>query len=490
MMPQRFRGVKNASLGSLRLSVLPDARVKFGDSVRQDGWRNATERGVFNASSLRCAFLFISFLFLLPALLRAEEAPRKVTLTDGVRLILKPETTTDKIAITLFVRVPPDATAEEDATGELVSRAFLYGNENSSFESIAETVNEVGGGLETFRTADFVAARIVTNGSRLADAAHLLAQALKNADFSRDALDRAGRDILESNVPRPADSLPTALAALRAALRPYPAPDTFALRHISPETARAYFRERYTPARTVVSVVGNFDPKQAASLCDDNFFDFQRKSQRPIMQRQGEESKENREQGTGNREQKIQIQSKTQNPKSRIVLVAAAPPALDSPDYPAFMTLHALLGVGHASRLFQNIRDAQGVGYDVNAAYFPTAPDLWTTYLQWGASGSPLTSDAALKLLNAQISGVAANPPTDAELRRARALAIAGLALRRERPRDESFLLGWQEATGVGFAFDSALPRRIEMVSREDVIRVARALFSRRVALLAIPPKP
>ena len=88
------------------------------------------------------------------------------------------------MAITLFVRVGPDSSGNEDATGELVSRAFLYGNENSSFESIAETVNEVGGRLETFRTADTIAVRIVTNGSRITDAAYLLAQALKNANFS------------------------------------------------------------------------------------------------------------------------------------------------------------------------------------------------------------------------------------------------------------------------------------------------------------------
>ena len=413
-------------------------------------------------------------------MLQAEESPRKITLTDGVRLILKPETTTDRVAITLFIRVPPDSSADEDATGELVSRAFLYGNENSSFESIAETVNEVGGGLETFRTADFVAARILTNGSRLADAAHLLAQALKNADFSRDALDRARRDILDSNVPRPADSLPKALEALRAALRPYPAPDTFALRHVTPDAARAYFRERYTPLRTVVSVVGNFDPKQATSLFDDNFFDFQRDSQRPIMQQRPAEIRDFRS-------APVKINSL---PPVGIALVAAAPPTLDSPDYPAFLALHALLGVGHASRLFQAIRDAQGFGYDVNAAYFPTAPDLWTAYLQWDASGSSLTPDAALKLLNAQLTGITANPPTDAAMRRARALAISNLALRRERPRDESFLLGWHEAIGVGFAFDNALPRRIETVSREDILRVAREMFSKRAALLAIPPKP
>ena len=430
-----------------------------------------------------CLFLLFSF-FLVPTLSRAEETPRKIVLTDGVRLVLKPEAVTDTVAITLFVRAGSDSSANEDATGELVSRAFLYGNENSSFESIAETVNDVGGRLETFRTTDTVAVRIVTNGSRIADAAYLLAQALKNANFSRDALSRAVRDVVNSQQPRPAeafaDALATGLETLRASFRPYPIPDSSLLRRVTPEMAQAYFRERYTPERTVISLVGNFNPRQAASIFDDNFFDFRRVSQRPIIQRQA---------GVSADFSAEPLRMETTTPVG-IALVAIAPPALDSTDYPAFLTINALLGAGHASRLFQSIRDRQGIGYDVNAAYRPTAPELWTAYLQWDAGKNALTPDAALKLLNTEISGMTTRPPTDAELIRARALAIASLALRSERARDESFLLAWHESMGVGYNFDTLLPRRIEAVTRQDVLRVAREFFTRRAALLAIPPKP
>ena len=73
---------------------------------------------------------------------------------------------------------------------------------------------------------------------------------------------------------------------------------------------------------------------------------------------------------------------------------------------------------------------------------------------------------------------------------RARALAIAAIALRRERPRDEAFLLAQREALGVGYNFDDLLPRRIEAVSRADVLRVARDIFTKRVTLIAPPLKP
>ena len=431
----------------------------------------------FNNPKLALLFLL---LILSPAPLRAEEEPQKIVLTDGVRLILKPETTTVNVAITLFVRVPADSSANEDAAGELVSRAFLYGNENSSFESIAETVNEVGGGLETFRTADTVAVRLVTNGSRIADAAYLLAQALKNANFTQDALSRACRDVLDSQKPRLAETLANGLEALRAAFRPFPAPDSALLRRISPQQAQAYFRERYTPERTVISLVGNFNPKQAASLFDDNFFDFRRASQRPIMQRQ---------EGALPPFLPASLRLDTAPPIG-MAFLAVAPPALDSSDYPTFLTINALLGVGHASRLFQNIRDRQGIGYDVNATYRPPAPELWAAYLQWDAGKNALSAASALKLLDAEITGLVTRPPADAEMARARALAISSLALRCERARDESFLLAWHEAMGVGYNFETLLRRRIEAVTRQDILRVARTYFSQKTALIAIPPKP
>ena len=428
---------------------------------------------------MQSTFLITLFaLTLLSVRLRAEEAPRKVVLTDGVRLILKPETTTDNVAITLFVRVPPDKTERENAAGELVAHAFLYGNENSSFDSIADAVHYVSGGLEIVRTADIVAVRIVTDASRLNDAAHLLAQALKNANFGPDALDRARRDVFAAQVPRPGRPLYNLLETLRASFRPFPPPDGSLMRRVTPQAAQDYFHERYTADRTVITLVGNFAPKQAISAFDNNFFDFANVPKRPIMQAL-----------TGNSTAFDLPPLRVTTPgAAAYALLAVAAPTPDSPDYPAFLTLNALLGAGHASRLFQNIRDTQGFGYEVNSAYYPAAPELWTAYLQWDAART-LPPDAALKLLQTQISGVIANPPNETELQHARALAVGQTGLRRESPREESYLLGWYEAMGAGYNFDSALPRAIEAVTRDDIARAAKRYFARRAALIALPAK-
>jgi predicted Zn-dependent peptidase len=141
------------------------------------------------------------------------------------------------------------------------------------------------------------------------------------------------------------------------------------------------------------------------------------------------------------------------------------------------------------------VRDALGIGYNVGALFRAERGEPLIAYLQWGARRSLATpvleekeSDAiALRLLQAQLDSVLADVPTEAELSRARNVAIGRDALRHERARDRAFLLGWYEALGRGYAFDAELPRLLAAVAREDVLRAARTYLKQRVTATAMP---
>ena len=407
------------------------------------------------------------------------ETVQRVVLTDGVRLLMLPRPDADTVAMTLFVRMERDTSPDDALTGALVARAFLYGNENRSFDSIAQTVRTVGGRVEILHTPDYVAVTLVTTASRLRDAGYLLAQALKNATMSRDALDRAAKDIMEARKTPDGDGITLAFEAAQNAALPYPPAEERALQRVLPEAAQDYFRSRYLPERTTLALVGNFVPAQARKTLDNFFFDFDRKPTRPVRLLTAappafrSSARETLENAFG--------------PLS-YAAVAANAPSVTSPDYPAFLVLHTLLGAGHASRLFRHIRDTQGIGYEVNALYRPEISTTWTAYLQWDAARSQVTPEDALKRLNAELDGIANEPPTEAEISRARSLAVGLDALRHERVRETAFLLNWYETMGVGAGFDADLPRRIAAVKREDVLRVAKTAFASRHEILVVPP--
>lgn len=139
------------------------------------------------------------------------------------------------------------------------------------------------------------------------------------------------------------------------------------------------------------------------------------------------------------------------------------------------------------------------MGYEVGADYRVDRAEPLIGYVQWDGKRLGQTSEKAregkaepippakvLSLLQAQISSILTEPPTEEEVARARNVAIGRDALRHERARDRAFLPGWYECVGVGYAFDSRLPELLQKVSREDILRVARLRFAQRLSALSV----
>ncbi len=411
------------------------------------------------------------------------EAVQRITMPDGVRLLLKPEAASELVAIVAFVRIPADTTPLENATGALVAQALFFGSLNRSLEHVAGSVAQVGGGLETLRTPDYVAITCITVRTQLDEAAYLLCEALKNADFTPEALDRARQEILEARRARSADGFETACAAIRDQIGAQPEPGT-ALRRVTQEMAQDYFHRRYLPARTVITVVGQFQPEQAQRSFTHYLFDYDRPAPTHALVPAAPKS---------NFEPKTETLSVSGS--ASYALVATPAPDVASPDYAAFTVLQTLLGGGHASRLFRRVRDQLGLGYDMGTIYRADRADPLIAYLQWDSQRALLnpnaslkpTPDNALKLLRAQLDGLISDPPTDAELSRARNFAIGRDALRHERARDRAFLLGWYETMGLGDTFDADFPRRLAAVTRADLLRVAKTYLTPRLSVTVLP---
>ncbi|HZT41672.1 MAG TPA: pitrilysin family protein [Chthonomonadaceae bacterium] len=438
------------------------------------------ERAFFLAS---CEILCVLFLLMSLAAHGAQtqaHGPQRVTLTDGVRLILNPEPDADVVALCVFVRrVEPDRTPQEEAIGEVVAHALFFGSLNRSYDAVMDSIGQVGGGLEIRQTPDTIAITCVTVPRQVREAIYLLCESLKNADFEPEALERARKDLLKERQQHPQDLFSAAYDALSARVRGVPeAPDPFLYQHVTQQQAQAYFQAHYLPARTVIAVGGRFNAPLVQSDFDNLLFDYDRQPPRPLAPADPPQP------SLGGSPQQYSTPG-----GAAYALVATSTPAVTDPDYPAFLVLHAALGSGHASRLFRRVRDTLGIGYEVGASFRANLGEPLIAYLQWdpGRAASAPAPPAALKLLTAQMDTLISDPLTDAELVRARNMAIGRDALRHERARDRAFLLGWYEVMGAGYAFDADLPHRLASVTRDDVLRVAKTYLSQRASALVIP---
>jgi zinc protease len=411
--------------------------------------------------------------------------PRATVLPNGVRLILRPEASAELVAISICVSTDVDRNAYDDACGELAARTLFSSSLNRSREKLAAAVTQVGGSIETVRTADHVNITCVGLANQVREAVYLLCEVLKNADFG--ALERVRADLIAEQK-RGASGIDGGLDILRRGLQARPDLAELPYKAVTRAMVGAYFRSRYVPERTAIAVVGKFDAPAIQTAFRDSLSDFDRPAARQVNSGPLYSHATN-----------YPVRTIKQYGSSAYALVAMPAPALTDEDYPAFIVLKSVLGEGHASRLFQRLRDAQGIGYNVGAVWQTSLSDPLVAYLQWDAKGErtaptrksetsqPMSAQTALDLLNRQLDELISEPPSAAEVERARNLAVGREILRHERVRDRAFLLAWYEAMGAGSAFDAALPQRLAQVSKEDVLRVANKYLNPRASVILTP---
>jgi predicted Zn-dependent peptidase len=143
-----------------------------------------------------------------------------------------------------------------------------------------------------------------------------------------------------------------------------------------------------------------------------------------------------------------------------------------NPDYFAVQVMNEVLGGGFASRMFSNVRSKQGLAYNVYGSlgsdYYQ--PGLFRAGLQTKSS----TTTKAIAAVKAEITGIIDNPPSDAELKRAKDAILNSFIFN----YDSKAKVLSQQMTyafyGLPADFLERYRANIEKVTVADVTRVAR----------------
>src|SRR5437867_1480045 len=143
-----------------------------------------------------------------------------------------------------------------------------------------------------------------------------------------------------------------------------------------------------------------------------------------------------------------------------------------NPDYFASQVMNEVLGGGFASRMFSNVRSKKGLAYNVygslDSDYYQ--PGLFRAGLQTKSS----TTTKAIEAVKAEITGIIDNPPSEAELKRAKDAILNSFIFH----YDSKPKILTQRMTyafyGLPSDFLEQYRANIEKVNIADVARVAR----------------
>ncbi|HEY6113872.1 MAG TPA: pitrilysin family protein, partial [Gaiellaceae bacterium] len=153
------------------------------------------------------------------------------------------------------------------------------------------------------------------------------------------------------------------------------------------------------------------------------------------------------------------------------------------PNRYALQLLAVVLGGGMSSRLFTEVRERRGLGYYVhagNTAY----TDVGTFYASAGVDVARV--DEAITTILGELRKIAADPVPADELEKARGYAKGRFVLRLESPQG-TIQYGLRREVLEGEIEDpDELLRQLDLVTVEDVQRVAKDLFEEKRLYLAL----
>lgn len=153
------------------------------------------------------------------------------------------------------------------------------------------------------------------------------------------------------------------------------------------------------------------------------------------------------------------------------------------PDRYALDLLGAILGDGMSSRLFLELRERRSLAYDVST--------FGSMYADCGSVGihAGFDPDRAVEVLRAildQLERVSHEPVSPAELERARAYTRGRLELRMEETGPVASWLGTSEILLPRIMTVAEVIERLNAVTADDVLRVARRYMAPNLARVAL----
>ncbi len=239
---------------------------------------------------------------------------------------------------------------------------------------------------------------------------------------------------------------------------------------VRPEQLLAYFDAHYRPGSLVIGIAGNIDAQQIIHLTQETFGDWEAR-EHP----QWSESLPPRTPPTVKMIQKDTEQTN--------ICLATLGVSYMSSDYYPLILMNSLLGDGMSSRLFQTIREEQGLAYDIGSYY--------NTYYETGnlvvsAGVDPSQSEEVIRAIITELTRLCETLVPEDELERTKAYVRGGVLLGLEGTQQVASWLANQESLQGRVRDSDEMVRRINTVTAQDIRRVAQACFAAEWRRLAI----
>ena len=328
------------------------------------------------------------------------------TLANGVTLLCEPVATTETCAIGFwFPNGSRDERSHERGLSHFLEHMLFKGTARRSALDIAVQIDRVGGNINAFTDREGTCYYCTLPAAHVGLAVDVLCDMVSSATL--DEADIEKEKVVVSNEIRAADDSPEEQSYqlfLEQMWGAHPLAARVAgreqdVQRIDRDTLSAFYHHRYHPGNLMVTVAGDVDFDAVARIVGER------------LEPTGEPA------GCGQRvppaQRRAQEYADSSFQQAQIYAGTTLPPGTASTTYYALLVLSTAFGESMSSRLFQRIREDEGLCYSVET-FRSHYSDVW----KWGiyASALPELTARLLSALNQELHRLADHPPSASEV--------------------------------------------------------------------------
>ena len=398
------------------------------------------------------------------------------TLSNGVRVITETMPHVRSVSVGVWIGTGSRReTPEEQGISHFIEHMLFKGTTSRTAEDIARSVDSIGGNLDAFTGKEMVCYNTKVLDEHLPIAMDVLSDLVLHPKFDVEDIEKEKGVILEEikmDTDNPDGlvheifssnfwkdhSLGRAILGTRETVKAF-----------TRSGVMSYYRRVYTPENIVVTAAGNLDHEELADLVRPRFAAIKPAGPVPALEAPATHAR---------------ISLKSKKDLEQVHLCMGVPSfGIAHEDRFNCYVLNTVLGGGMSSRLFQNIRERQGLAYAVFSEIMPYA-DTGCLAVYAGTS-----LESAKKVVNCVVKEFRSlkeeTVPAE-ELRRSKDHLKGSLMLGLESTSSRMSNLARQEMHFGRFFTLDELVEGIEKVTADDVQRIAQTFFGAERTAVAV----
>ena len=398
------------------------------------------------------------------------------TLKNGVRVISEEMGHVRSVSLGVWIRTGSRReTSQENGISHFIEHMLFKGTKNRSAEEIARSVDSIGGGLDAFTAKEMVSYNTKVLDEHLPIAFDVLADMVRNPLFREEDIEKEKGVILEElkmDVDNPEYLLHDIFSSNFYKDHPLGKPiigskDT--IRAFDRDMIDSYFQRYYSPSNILITAAGNLNHAELVELARQHFEDL------PVNNLLAPEV-------APVPHARLVFRNKTSLEQTHLYMGVPAYPFPHELRFACY-TLNTILGGGMSSRLFQNIREKQGLAY---AVYSELSMYRDTGCMAIYAGTAVETCGKVIDSIVKEFRELKENLVPAEELRRAKDNLKGNFMLGLESTSSRMGNLARQDLYFQRFFTLDEMLASIEAVTAEQVQQIAREFFNPKNITLAV----